>query len=313
MRRHFKKGLLLSGAAVLLAACQPHGPELEVLQKLRDVDSGIEITNSRIKSVTEINDTVSLYDIEGMFKYRDGRYQYLTNLGNIEIYTPLNGEEANPFNATVMASAEGKTWDIVRETLPTFTGPVTEKPTAENVNLITYETLFKGSEEYQPGFFKREDGAIFALNDKALDKSVKTLVKGYESHLKENLELDKQLIKTESDLQALQEKIEKETRKDLAKEGLKGEALELKLFETLTQTLAANERYQVLLAKVQTEQAEIKLLHSKMPALWAVEACYETNYRFYGRLCNQITGANRSYLPEIRYQNRPDADLKLIK
>lgn len=300
-----KKILLVAGSALFLAACQPNGPDIETLQKLRGADSGIEITNSRIKSVTKVNETLSLYDIEGMFKYRDGRYQYLTELGDIKIYTPLNGESTEPFNATIIASQEDKTWQIVDENLPKFAGPL-----GSLQEVVTHKTLFSDSEELTPGFFTAADGTVFALNDKALDKNAKVLVKRYEANLKMNLELDQKLEKAEGEVAALYAKLEKEAHKELSAEKLKGEALDAKLAESLPAILEENGAYQTLVTEKAHIEAEIKALHQSMPKLWEMTACYDTAYRFYGRICNQITSANRSYLPEIRYANRPDASDK---
>lgn len=307
MSLSFKKTLLIAGSALFLAACQPNGPDVEALKKLRGADSGIEITNSRIKSVTKVNDTLSLYDIEGMFKYRDGRYQYLTNLGEIKIYMPLNGESTEPFNATVIALEEDQSWKIVDENLPQFEGPL-----GSMQEVVTHKALFAESEELMPGFFTKEDGTVFALNDKALDKHAKLLVKSYEASLKENLELDKKLEKLEGDVGTLHTKLEKGLRKTLSEEKLKGETLDLKVAEMLPETLEADGTYQTLVTEKAHVEAEIKALHQSMPKLWEMNACYDTAYRFYGRICNKITSANRSYLPEIRYINRPDADLKYL-
>lgn len=304
----FKKTIFIAGAALFLAACQPNGPDIEALKKLRDADSGIEITNSRIKSVTEINETLSLYDIEGMFKYRDGRYQYLTDFGDIKIYTPLNSDSTEPFNATIIAAEVDKNWQIVDENLPEFKGPL-----GSLQEVVTHNTLFANSEELMPGFFTNADGVTFALNDKTLDKYAKALVKGYEANLKLNLELDKKLEKIEKELSTLHGKLEKDAEKSLSDEKLKGEALTQKLAEILPAILEESGAYQTLVTEKAHIEAEIKALHQEMPKFWEMNACYDTAYRFYGRICNQITSANRSYLPEIRYQNRPDTKLEFMK
>ena len=303
MSLSFKKTLLIAGSALFLAACQPHGPDVETLQKLRGVDSGIEITNSRIKSVSKVNETLALYDIEGMYKYRDGRYQYLTNLGDIKIYTPLNGESTEPFNAAIMASEENKEWHIVAENLPKFEGPL-----GSMQEVMTHKALFAESEEFMPGLFTKADGTIFALNDKALDKYVKSLIKRYEDNLKQNVELDKKLQKVEEEGLSLHAKLEKAARKNLSEEKLKNEALEAKLAEELPAILKEDGAYQTLITEKAHLEAEIKALHQTMPKLWSINACSDTAYRFYGRICNQLTSVNRNYLPEIRYANRPDAD-----
>lgn len=304
----FKKTLFIAGSALFLAACQPKGPDIEALQKLRDADSGIEITNSRIKSVMPINDTLALYDIEGMYKYRDGRYQYLTNLGDIKIYTPLNETSTEPFNAAVVASEVEEGWNIIEENLPVFSASL-----GSTQAVVNHTTLFKESEEQMPGFFTHNDGTLFALNDKALDKSAKLLVKRYEADLKTNAELDKKLIDVEEDLQSLSEELTADAKKSLSAQKLQGSALEAKLAETLAQTFDENSEYQGLLADKTQLETQIQALHQTMPKLWSMTACNDTSYRFYGRICNQIMGANRSYLPEIRYSQRPDADLQYLK
>lgn len=307
MSLSFKKTLLIAGSGLFLAACQPNGPDVEALQQLRGVDSGIEITNSRIKSVTQVNETLALYDIEGMFKYRDGRYQYLTNLGDIEIYTPLNEESTEPFNALITAAEEDNNWNIVDENLPKFEAPLGSKQV-----VVTHKTLFADSEELMPGFFTKADGTTFALNDKALDKHAKSLIKRYENDLKENVELDKKLIKTEEDLSAHHAKLEKEARKMLSEEKLKNEALEEKLAKILPAMLDEDGTYQTLVTEKAHIEAELKALHQAMPKLWSMNGCYDTAYRFYGRVCNQMASVNHRYLPEIRYENRPDADPKYL-
>lgn len=308
MSLSFKKTLLIAGSALFLAACQPNGPDVEALQKLRGVDSGIEITNSRIKSVSQVNETVALYDVEGMFRYRDGRYQYLTNLGDMRIYTPLNGESTEPFNAMIIASEEDKTWKIIDENLPQFEGPL-----GSLQEVVTHQTLFADSEELTPGLFTKADGTIFALNDKALDKHAKALIKRYEGNLKTNVELDKKLMKAEDDVATLYAQLEKDARKSLSAEKLKGDALDEKLTQILPAILEEDGAYQTLVTEKAHIKAEIKALHQTMPKLWSMTACSDTSYRFYGRICNQMASANRSYLPEIRYENRPDADEQYLK
>lgn len=308
MSHLLKKTLLVAGSALFLAACQPNGPDIDALQKLRSADSGIEITNSRIKSVAKVNDTLSLYDIEGMFKYRDGRYQYLTDFGDIKIYTPLNGQETEPFNATIIAEESDKSWNIVEENLPNFASPLGSLQT-----VVTHKELFAESEEQAPGFFTHQDGSVFALNDKALDKHVKALIKRYEADLKLNVELDKRLEKAEGEVASLHAKLENEARKSLSSEKLKGEELDGKLAETLPAILLEDGSYQALVTEKDHVKAEIQALHQSMPKLWNMTACFDTSYRFYGRICNQVTKANRSYLPEIRYENRPDANPEWVK
>lgn len=307
MDLHFKKIALLLGSTLFLAACQPNGPSIESLQKLRDVDSGIEITNSRIKSVSSVNNSLSLYDIEGMFKYRDGRYGYLTEIGDIKIYTPFNGEEANPFNANVIASHEGDKWDIVSENLPRF------KSEGESVfEVFEHKNLFANSIEHMPGIFTHEDGSRFMLENKALDKNVKTLIKEYETQLKHNVTLDETLSEMDLALQKTHDAIEKSVHKEVAKEKLTPELSEEKAQSLLSEALASDQQYQRILGEKKPLEDELKALHAKMPALWNVTQCYETNYRFYGRICNQITNINRDYLPKMSYANRPDADPQFI-
>ena len=307
MNLHFKKIALLLGSALLLTACQPNGPSIESLQQLRDVDSGIEITNSRIISVSSVNESLSLYDIEGMFKYRDGRYGYLTNLGGIKIYTPFNGEEANPFNATVIASNEDGHWNIVSEKLPQF-----KLGTDQDHDVLAHKALFANSEEEMPGVFTHTDGTRFMLDNKALDKNVKSMIKEYETLLKKNVALDETLSEMDLVLKTTYESIEKSIHKSLKKEQLDPAVSAEKSQALLATALADDKEYQRILAAQKPLQAEVKVLHSKMPALWSVPQCYETNYRFYGRICNQITNVNRDYLHKISYANRPDADPKFI-
>ena len=297
MNLHFKK-LMLLGTVFLLAACQPNGPSIESLQKLRDVDSGIEITNSRIKSVTTVNESLSLYDIEGMFKYRDGRYAYLTDVGNIKIFTPLNGEETTPFNANIIASENNGAWDIVSENLPRFAGP-----TDNSKVVLNHQALFANSSEQIAGVFTHADGSRFMLNDKALDKNVKLLIREYENLLKENIELDKKLLSVEETLADIDKAAQKSAKKDTKTEA-SAEDLDL----IVNQTLSNNQEYHRVIEEKKNIQNEIKILHEKMPQFWNFGQCYETDYRFYGRICNQITGVNRDYLPKIRYVSRPDAD-----
>ncbi|MHC5226064.1 hypothetical protein [Ignatzschineria sp. LJL83] len=308
MNNPLKKTLLVAGSALFLAACQPNGPDVEALKKLRTADSGIEITNSRIKSVSPINDTLSIYDIEGMFKYRDGRYQYLTNFGDIQIYTPLNGEDSEPFNSTVIASEEKGNWNIVEENLPKFVGIWDNSQ-----SVLTHTALFANSKEAMPGFYQQADGTLMALNDKALDKHVKNLIKQYERDLQKNVELDANFEILTKDLAGLASDIEKDTKKELSAEKLSGKELDARLQASLPAALEANASYQTIFAEKAHVEAEIKELHQSMPKLWAVTQCYDTSYRFYGRICNQLTKVNDKLLPEISYQNRPDADAKYLQ
>lgn len=296
MQLSMKKVGWIVGASLLLTACQPNGPTIESLQQLRDVDSGIEITNSRIKSVTPVNDTLSLYDIEGMFKYRDGRYEYLTEIGGVEIYTPLNGEEATPFNASIIASELNDAWTIESENLPEFVAPnnIDEK-------ILNHTTLFDGTTEEVSGIYQRADGSRFLLNTNALDTNVKDMIKAYENQLKQNVELDEKLIDLDDALASRkQDVVEKLPKVESANQN------------ALTSALKQDEAYQTALAKREAAFAEITKLHNEMPKFWAVTQCYDTRYRFHGRICNQIAGVNRDYLPKIRYSSRPDADPKYI-
>lgn len=306
MNLHLKKITLLLGSALFLTACQPNGPSIESLQKLRDVDSGIEITNSRIKSVSKVNDTLSLYDIEGMFKYRDGRYGYLTDIGGIKIYTPFNGEEATSFNANVIASNENDSWDIVSENLPHFKGP------NNNEEVFEHKTLFANSVEHTPGVYTHEDGSRFMLDNKALDKTVKMLIKEYESLLKQNVALDETLSEMDLAMAKSAQAHEKSIQKSVEKEQLEADARIAREQALLTQALAKDDDYQRIATEHKKLEADLKDLHSKMPAFWNVPQCYETNYRFNGRICNQITGVNRDYLHKIQYKNRPDADPQFL-
>lgn len=306
MSLHLKKITLLLGSALFLTACQPNGPSIESLQKLRDVDSGIEITNSRIKSVSTVNETLALYDIEGMFKYRDGRYGYLTDIGGIKIYTPFNGEEATPFNANVIASNDHDSWDIVSENLPHFRGP------NNNEEVFEHKMLFANSIEHTPGVYTHEDGSRFMLDNKALDKTVKTLIKEYEALLKQNVAVDETLSEMDLAMTKAAESIEKSVQKTVEKEQLEAEARAVREKELLTQALAEDADYQRIVAEHQKLEASLKDLHHKMPAFWNVPQCYETNYRFNGRICNQIAGINRDYLHKIQYENRPDADPQFL-
>lgn len=309
MNNSWKKTLLVAGSALFLAACQPNGPDVEALKKLRTADSGIEITNSRIKSVSPINETLSIYDIEGMFKYRDGRYQYLTNFGDIQIFTPLNGEGTEPFNSTIIASEEKKgDWNIVEENLPKFVGIWDSSQ-----SVLTHTALFANSKEAMPGFYTKADGSLMALNDKALDKHIKNLIKQYEKDLKKNVELDARFEILTKDLTGLANDIEKDTKKALSAEKLSGKELEAQLQAALPAALEENSSYQTLLAEKAHVEAGIKELHQSMPKLWAVTQCYDMSYRFYGRICNQLTKVNSNLLPEISYQNRPDAQAKYLQ
>lgn len=308
MKNPLKKTLLVAGSALFLAACQPNGPDVEALKKLRTADSGIEITNSRIKSASPINDTLSIYDIEGMFKYRDGRYQYLTNFGDIQIFTPLNGEDSEPFTSIVIASEEKGDWTIVEENLPKFAGLW-----GNSQAVLTHTELFANSREAMPGFYQQADGALMALDDKALDKHIKNLIQQYEKDLQKNVALDASFEILTKDLAELAHDIEKDTKKELSAEKLSGEALETRLQSSLPAALEANSSYQTLLSEKAHIESQIKELHQSMPKLWTVTQCYDTSYRFYGRICNQLTKVNSNLLPDISYQNRPDADAKYLQ
>ncbi|OYQ81178.1 hypothetical protein B9T19_00430 [Ignatzschineria sp. F8392] len=307
MNRHWNKIALLVGSSLLLAACQPAGPDLADLQALRDPSSGIEITSSHIKTVSPIDEHRALYDINGTFKYRDGRYQFLTTFGNIKIYTPLNGEENNQFDAVVVAQeGDDQKWLIEMETLPRFTGE-------ETAQTLSHRALFANSVEHLPGIYTHQDGTLFALNDKTLDKRIKNLMNEYEAQLQKNLELDKDLKAVDEALALHYRKQEEESRKYL-KEQLKESSKAVDNGEALLQNhieiaLAADEKYQHLLQEREGYRLELQALQQSMPALWRVDQCYESDYRFHGRMCHQLMSINRDYLPKIRFQYRPDASL----
>lgn len=304
MSRHWNKIALLVGSTLLLTACQPAGPELVDLQALRDQSSGIEITSSQIKKVSPIDELRALYDINGTFKYRDGRYQFLTTFGNIDIYTPLNGEENNPFDAVIVAQQEDdQTWLIEMENLPRFTGE-------SMTRYLSHRELFANSIEHLPGIYTHQDGSLFVLNDNTLDKRIKSLINEYETQLQKNLELDKDLKVIDEALALHYEKQVGESKKVLKEAGALSDIdRDNALQAEIEKQLAADSRYQHLLQEQAGYQLELKSLQKAMPALWRIDQCYEREYRFYGRTCHQVMSINRDYLPKIRFQNRPDAAL----
>ncbi|PWD86757.1 hypothetical protein [Ignatzschineria cameli] len=302
MNRHWNKIALLLGSTFLLAACQPAGPDLADLQTLRDPSSGIEIISSHIKTVSPIDEQRSLYDINGTFKYRDGRYQFLTTFGNIKIYTPLNGDEKNSFDAIVVAQeGDDQNWLIEMETLPRFAGDKKDQ-------YLSHQALFANSVEHLPGIYTHQDGSRFALNDKTLDKRIKNLISEYETQLQKNLALDKDLKTIDEALALHYKKQEEESRKRLKEMPEIGDEVE-NLKSYVEKQLAADEKYQHLLQEREGYLLELQSLQQSMPALWRVDQCYESDYRFHGRICHQVMSINRDYLPKIRFQYRPDAAL----
>ncbi len=331
MKKVVRNSAVASGLILLLAACQQDGPDVEALQKLRGPESGVTILNSKIKDRVRINEELAEYSIEGRFQYPDGRYQHLSNLGNIDIYARLNGTEKLPFRARVIAGKTGNTWYIVQEDLPALEDESDYAPKE-----LTRTALFDGS-TIEGDFYRGEDGTFFAVKDSQLNKKIKRLLKSYQAGLELNIELDKREAKLVKDLEKLdrklqkeQQKLEKQADKSLAKAG-RSEARELKREQKelfLSKEEKAEIEQEVKAAEDEVHEAiaenfidhpdrialereldrvrqEMVELHESLPTLTALPNCHKKEYLFYGTICNKVTKINDKYLNQIRYHNRP--------